>query len=85
MDHSHSQDNEELVEFRQAEWAEPDHRTQSLPRVDGGKQAWLFLAACFMLEALVWGNVISANTGTEDANDIAGFPFSYGVFQVSTT
>ncbi|KAB5515445.1 MFS monocarboxylate transporter [Coniochaeta sp. 2T2.1] len=27
----------------------------SLPPVDGGKDAWFFLAACFMLEALVWG------------------------------
>ncbi|KAH7320831.1 major facilitator superfamily domain-containing protein [Stachybotrys elegans] len=27
----------------------------SLPPVDGGKDAWLFLAACFLLEALVWG------------------------------
>lgn len=27
----------------------------SLPAVDGGKDAWLFLAACFIVEALVWG------------------------------
>ncbi|KAF2802759.1 MFS general substrate transporter [Mytilinidion resinicola] len=27
----------------------------SLPPVDGGKDAWLFLAACFVVEALVWG------------------------------
>ncbi|KAI5861185.1 MFS general substrate transporter [Durotheca rogersii] len=27
----------------------------SLPPVDGGKDAWLFLAACFSIEALVWG------------------------------
>ena len=27
----------------------------SLPPVDGGKDAWLFLAGCFMIEALVWG------------------------------
>ncbi|KAL6800890.1 major facilitator superfamily domain-containing protein [Trichoderma sp. SZMC 28013] len=27
----------------------------SLPPVDRGKDAWLFLAACFVLEALVWG------------------------------
>ncbi|OIW33210.1 MFS general substrate transporter [Coniochaeta ligniaria NRRL 30616] len=26
----------------------------SLPPVDGGKDAWFFLAACFMLEGLVW-------------------------------
>jgi hypothetical protein len=27
----------------------------SLPPVDGGKDAWLFLAASFVIEALVWG------------------------------
>lgn len=27
----------------------------SLPQADGGKDAWLFLAACFIVEALVWG------------------------------
>ncbi|KAI9873805.1 MAG: hypothetical protein M1830_010590 [Pleopsidium flavum] len=27
----------------------------SLPRADGGKDAWLFLAGCFTVEALVWG------------------------------
>jgi hypothetical protein len=26
---------------------------RALPRADGGKDAWLFLAACFMVEALV--------------------------------
>ena len=27
----------------------------SLPPTDGGKDAWLFLAACWAVEALVWG------------------------------
>lgn len=27
----------------------------SLPPVDRGKDAWLFLAASFVIEALVWG------------------------------
>lgn len=31
------------------------HEMASLPPVDGGKDAWLFLAACFMIEGLVWG------------------------------
>jgi hypothetical protein len=26
-----------------------------LPKPDEGKEAWLFLSACFMMEALVWG------------------------------
>lgn len=36
---------------------ENEHGRQisSLPPVDGGKDAWLFLAACFAIEALVWG------------------------------
>ncbi|KAF2165853.1 hypothetical protein M409DRAFT_36810 [Zasmidium cellare ATCC 36951] len=45
---------------------EPQHNTQSLPPVGGGRQAWSFLFACFLLEALIW----------------VGFPNSYGVFQV---
>ncbi|CAG8008705.1 unnamed protein product [Penicillium olsonii] len=28
---------------------------QKLPPVDGGFQAWMFLGACVMLEALIWG------------------------------
>lgn len=27
----------------------------SLPKADGGKDAWLFLAGCFCIEALTWG------------------------------
>lgn len=27
----------------------------SLPPTDGGKNAWLCLISCFMLEALIWG------------------------------
>jgi hypothetical protein len=29
----------------------------SLPPTDGGKDAWLCLFACFMLEALIWGAI----------------------------
>jgi hypothetical protein len=28
---------------------------RAIPPADSGKEAWLFLAACFMIEALVWG------------------------------
>ena len=34
-----------------------DHSPQQLPPVDGGKDAWLFLAASFVVEALVWGKL----------------------------
>lgn len=33
----------------------PSRQEFSLPPVDGGKDAWLFLAAGFVFEALVWG------------------------------
>jgi hypothetical protein len=33
----------------------PRGQAFSLPPVDGGKAAWCFLAASFMMEALVWG------------------------------
>lgn len=32
-----------------------DRNESQLPPVDGGKDAYMFLAACFALEALVWG------------------------------
>lgn len=34
---------------------------QQLPPADGGADAWLFLAACFMIEALVWGMTTPVN------------------------
>lgn len=32
-----------------------DLQTRPLPRADGGKDAWLVLTGCFVLEVLVWG------------------------------
>ena len=35
----------------------PDQREAEqalLPRADGGRRAWLFLAGCFMFKALIW-------------------------------
>jgi hypothetical protein len=31
------------------------HQVSALPPVDGGKDAWLFLAAAFMVDAMTWG------------------------------
>lgn len=31
---------------------------RSLPPVDGGKDAWLFLAGCFTIEMLLWGTLL---------------------------
>ncbi|KAJ5232593.1 hypothetical protein N7468_005549 [Penicillium chermesinum] len=33
----------------------PNGANANLPPIDGGINAWLFLAACFVMEALVWG------------------------------
>lgn len=34
---------------------------ENLPPVDGGIRAWLFVLACSMLEALVWGEIEGAD------------------------
>lgn len=34
----------------------------SLPPVDGGKDAWLFLFSAFVVEILVWGTCPSTST-----------------------
>jgi hypothetical protein len=36
---------------------ETDSESASLPSVDGGIQAWLFLAGCYMMELLVFGTL----------------------------
>lgn len=54
----------------------------SLPPTDGGKDAWLFLFACFMLEALIWGTFAHCSLfRLGHAHLHTGFPASYGVFQ----
>ena len=39
----------------------------SLPPTDGGKDAWLFLFSCFMLEAMIWGALDLENYHTRDS------------------
>ena len=41
-------------------------REFTLPQADTGKDAWLFLAGCFMVEALIWGkfSLVSMAEGT---------------------
>jgi hypothetical protein len=52
---------QELTTFPRADWQggteqqEQQQDFQSLPPADSGKDAYLFLAACVGLEALVWG------------------------------
>jgi hypothetical protein len=50
-----SPDMEAITDENGATWSANGSVAVSLPRADGGKDAWLFLASCFMLEALVWG------------------------------
>ena len=59
------------------------HADVTVPRADGGKDAWLFLAGCFIFEALIWGNVLHFfNLAICKQSKLAtGFPFSSGVFQ----
>ena len=64
-----------------------DHHEANLPPVDRGKHAYLFLAACFIFEALIWGmiNLMSLDMfpgqNTDSIYICAGFTFSYGIFQ----
>jgi hypothetical protein len=58
----------------------------SLPPIDSGKDAWLFLAACWAVEAVVWGKcspVFLARRCYRSLPSVivSGFGFSFGVFQ----
>ena len=52
----HEEAGERSVGHQQAHNVEESHGQEfSLPQADGGRDAWLFLAGCFAIEALVWG------------------------------
>lgn len=58
----------------------------TLPPADGGKDAWLFLAAAFILEALVWGFPFSF--GVFETYYVSHEPFSSnttGIAAIGTT
>lgn len=61
------------------------HREYGLAQVDGGIQAWLFLIASAMLEALVWGQLtlkLKLEYGEMGTDRRAlGYAFSFGIFQ----
>lgn len=44
-----STENLELVDHHK------DLGEKGLPPIDSGRRAWLFLAACFIIEGLIWG------------------------------
>jgi hypothetical protein len=55
----------------------------SLPPVDGGIHAWLFLAGCYVMEALVFGKMVKSALFHPPIIDmmLTGFGFSFGVLQ----
>jgi hypothetical protein len=63
------------------------HTEFTLSRVDGGREAWLVLASCFVLEAMVWGKYLTIQKppiipfATDGEHGAVGFPLAFGVFQ----
>ncbi len=64
---------------------ENEHEMATLPQADGGKDAWLFLAACFLIEGLVWGVYNPPSRLMRETPPLTtrplGFGYSFGVFQ----
>lgn len=63
------------------------HPSFTLPRADGGKDAWLVLASCFVLEASVWGiytRLSSLALDLDTADSHGSFRVSSGLRRVST-
>lgn len=58
-------------------------RTQ-LPPMDGGMNAWLFLAACFVMEALVWGFAFTFGVFQAYYSDIPQFKDSGNIAVIGT-
>ena len=61
------------------------HDHSSLPPIDGGKDAWLFLAACFVVEALVWGKALDGQFLPSDSTHTTKVSPSPTVSSRSTT
>ncbi|KAI0976265.1 MFS general substrate transporter [Xylaria arbuscula] len=57
----------------------------SLPPADGGKEAWLFLAACFVVDALVWGFTLSFGVFQDYYSQHEPFASSGNIAVIGTT
>lgn len=57
---------------------------QELPPMDRGMDAWLFLAACFVMEALVWGFAFSYGVFQKYYSGIDAFKNSGNIAVVGT-
>jgi hypothetical protein len=55
-----------------------------LPPMDGGMDAWLFLAACFAMEALVWGFAFTYGVFQAYYSEIPQFKDSGNIAVVGT-
>ncbi|KAI8626809.1 MFS general substrate transporter [Xylariaceae sp. FL1651] len=57
----------------------------SLPPIDGGKDAWLFLAACFVVDALIWGYAFSFGVFQDYYSQHAPFSSSGNIAAIGTS
>ena len=73
----------EIQPYINEEIANEEHEEQeNVPPADGGKGAWLFLAGCFVFEALVWGELSPFSHSQISLTSLnEGFPFAFGVFE----
>lgn len=60
------------------------HDDDQIPPMDGGLNAWLFLAACFAMEALVWGFAFTYGVFQAYYSDIPQFKDSGNIAVVGT-
>lgn len=51
----YEEDGQQSIYSRHSRDTRTEQEQATLPPVDGGRQAWLFLVGCFFIEALVWG------------------------------
>ncbi|KAJ5626742.1 hypothetical protein N7528_004169 [Penicillium herquei] len=58
--------------------------SRQLPPMDGGLDAWLFLAACFVMEALVWGFAFTYGVFQEYYSALPEFENSGNIAVVGT-
>ena len=54
----YEEDGLQRVQSRRGQQHEMSNEVAALPKADGGRHAWLFLAGCFCIEALTWGESI---------------------------
>jgi hypothetical protein len=79
LNHYAQQPSTPEIEPHRNESIDEANASSALPPTDGGKDAWLFLFASFMLEALIWGRP-TLRCALSRLTQL-GFAASYGIFQ----